>query len=127
MMAASECMPDEQLISTGVKVMLLPLRPEPEKTDAEKTSHPTLPCVTEMELQDEVIELLATPYIDVQFGKPRYHFSMIPAIKRVRELTNWDLRTSKDFVEKISKEFAGQVSARRVVLAQSKGAADERV
>src|SRR6266851_3854595 len=106
------------LVDNFGKVMMLPFRPEsePTSTDVEMTSHPVLPCVIELEMQDEVVRLLVVPIREHVHASWRY--SIIPAIKYVRGKTGWGLNDSKDYVDKIEKEFAGQISAARVVSSQ---------
>lgn len=87
-------------------------------TDAEMTSHPPLPCVSEVELLDEVIKLLTDGGYYSLHGDKSWQYTSIPAIKYVRQQTNWSLAKAGAFVNKIKKEFARQISAARVVSSQ---------
>lgn len=91
-------------IALDGKVMLLPLRPEPEQKPEQKpdTEHPSLPFIREIELEDEVVKLL---------GELSWH---IPAIKHVREVMGWGLQESKAYVDHIYLKHLDKIGAARV-------------
>ena len=97
------------------KIMILPLRPQQPKTDAQKTEYPALPFLREHDLEAEVIKMLAT--VPEYYEKPS--FSLIPAIKHTKDAMGWDLRTSKEYVEKIYKNNVDKIEADRVVSLKS--------
>lgn len=107
------------------KMFILPLRPEPKPlTDAQKTTYPALPFLREHELEKEVIKMLAE--IPDYYNQPS--FSLIPAIKHAKDvMRDWDLRTAKEYVEKIYKNNARQIDAARVHSMKSWRKADERI
>lgn len=103
------------------KIFLLPLREPKVLTDAEKTTYPALPFLKEHELEKEIVEMLgkrSTVYSSTPYDIPP-HFSLIPAIKQAKDVMGWDLRTAKDYVEKIYKENSRQINARRVECTQA--------
>jgi hypothetical protein len=95
------------LLATG-KIFLLPLRPvsKPEPD----TEYPSLPFLREHDLEAECIKLLS---------ETEYYHSIIPAIKHVRDVMGWGLVDSKDYVDRIRKEFAGQIEAAQVAYLKS--------
>lgn len=109
-------MPEPIKIQPFGTVMLLPLRPTPQKTDAQKTEYPSLPFLKAHDLEVTVIEMLTTiPDYYVQPG-----FSEIPAIRHVKDvMKDWDLRTAKEYVEKIYKNNVDRIEAARVISQKS--------
>ena len=113
-------------------IILLPLAPERlgETKPDETVKHPHLPFTREIGLQEEVLDWLCTPYRNEDGSLVRrdgwrqtpgsdhssFCWRKIAAIKLVREITGNGLLDSKDFVDKIEQDFAGQIAVRRAKL-----------
>lgn len=107
-------------ISTPAKLIPLPAELTDKQTDKQKTSYPALPFLREHELEADVLKMLSelTEYARNYYrAHPRVpeHFSTIPAIRYVKTvMEGWDLRMSKDFVDKVYENNARQIEAARV-------------
>ena len=88
--------------------------------------YPVLPCVQELDLEDEVVKLLSAPtrhYANATVVLQKSSlinphepwFGLIPAIRRVREQTDWDLKQAKEFVENIYQKYLDKITQDRLL------------